>query len=413
MKAHFDIVIVGAGIIGLSIAWQLARRSKLRIAVLEKSARIGDGSTGASSANCRFRYSLDDMVRLSRDGIDVYRNWQQTLEIDNVRARYVKDGVLWMPGANDTWAQDEHARLTSLGIATEVMDASDLKRRFPALNPCVLAPDFDTGEPHDCVEGGHNLFEVDGGYIDPTDAAQDLADACRAHGVEVRFKSQVSEVLKAGEKITGVRLANGDKMDADVVINAAGPWCQSIYDMVGLKLKLNLAPIRIQVLYLERNGDVPGHIPVTLDFQAGIYFRTQNRGQQLLVGSVLEEDEREVVAVPDQLQTYVDDEFEMLKMHALQHRLPALSLRGRPRGHCGMYTMNRDDVHPVVGPTPVDGFWVANGFSGHGFKLAPAIGSMVAQSLTGNKLDGDTSVPMSLLAFDREPIDLEVKSVIA
>ena len=114
----------------------------------------------------------------------------------------------------------------------------------------------------------------------------------------------------------------------------------------------------------------------------GIYFRTQNNGQQLVVGSVREEDETEVVADPDDFQTETDDDFEVRILHALHHRLPALAYRGQVRGYCGLYTTNREDVHPVLGPTELDGFWVANGFSGHGFKLAPAIGSMLAQALT-------------------------------
>ena len=80
-------------------------------------------------------------------------------------------------------------------------------------------------------------------------------------------------------------------------------------------------------------------------------------------------------------------------------------------GYCGLYTTNREDVHPIVGPTDVDGFWVANGFSGHGFKLAPAIGSMVAKAVTGNSLASE--VPLSFFSIDREPIELELKSVLA
>jgi glycine/D-amino acid oxidase-like deaminating enzyme len=82
-------------------------------------------------------------------------------------------------------------------------------------------------------------------------------------------------------------------------------------------------------------------------------------------------------------------------------------------GIAGLYTINRTDVHPVVGPSGVDGYWLANGLSGHGFKLAPMIGSMVAQALTGERAPFDTDVPMSLLAVDREPIEVAAKSVLA
>jgi glycine/D-amino acid oxidase-like deaminating enzyme len=127
----------------------------------------------------------------------------------------------------------------------------------------------------------------------------------------------------------------------------------------------------------------------------------------------LEEDEREVVDCPDRFQTETDTEFEQYKLHLLHHRLPGLPYRGRVRGFCGLYTVNRDDVHPVVGPTPVEGFWVANGFSGHGFKLAPAIGSLIAQRLCGVRADYDTDVSQSFVAFDRAPIEVNTKSVLA
>jgi glycine/D-amino acid oxidase-like deaminating enzyme len=102
-----------------------------------------------------------------------------------------------------------------------------------------------------------------------------------------------------------------------------------------------------------------------------------------------------------------------MKLAAFHHRVPALEARGTVSGVAGLYTINREDVHPVVGPTGVERFWVANGFSGHGFKLAPAIGSMVSQAVTGTTMDFDTDVPIEFFSVDREPIDLAVKHVLA
>ncbi len=131
------------------------------------------------------------------------------------------------------------------------------------------------------------------------------------------------------------------------------------------------------------------------------------------MSSVREEDEREAVADPDRFRRETDEEFELRVLHALHHRLPDLPYRGRIMGYCGLYTVNLEDVHPVLGPTPVDGLWLANGFSGHGFKLAPAVGSMVAQAITGTTLDFDTRVPLSFLGVDRAKIAIGAKSVLA
>lgn len=409
----FDLVIVGAGIIGLSIAWQVARRSNLKIAVVEKGIGVGEGSTGASSAVCRFRYSLDEMVTLARDGIAAYQHWQDFTGLRTPRAQYNREGVLWLPGSDGQWAELQHQRMRKLGISTEVLDEQDLCSRFPAINPCALAPDVNDGSSHECASGGSSLLEVDGGYMDPVSAAQDLVEACLGSGVDVRFQCAVSDVLLEAGRVTGIALRNGEYIFSPLVLNAAGPWCRELYAAAGLPLQWNLEPVRIQVLHRDRPASLPGHIPVTVDMSGGIYFRTQNRGQQLIVSSVREEDEREVIVDPDHFLRVPDDRFEMEKLHILHHRLPGLSYKGAVTGYCGLYTVNTDDVHPILGPTQVEGFWVANGFSGHGFKLAPAIGSLIAQALTNQGCEFDTAVSLSFLAINRDPINLDSRSVLA
>ena len=409
----FDIAIIGAGIIGLSTAWQIARRSNLKIIVLEKGASLGEGSSGASSAICRYRYSLDEMVKLARDGIQAYQQWQAFTGLQEVRASFQNEGVLWMPGSASGWSVNEHERLAGLGINTEVLDSTELAKRFPAINPCTVRPDLVSGQAHECRGESENLLELDGGYMDPVSALQDLVEACRNHGVTISFKSQVKDFDFSEGRVSGLETVDGKKITAPLVINTSGPWCHSMFEAAGLDIGWNLRPVRIQVLYRDRPEEIKGQVPVTVDMENGIYFRTQNRGQQILVSSVREEDERETVRDPDNFMRVHDAEFEHINMHLLHHRLPGLAYRGKIRGNCGLYTVNLDDVHPIVGPTKVEGFWVANGFSGHGFKLAPAIASMLAQELTSECMDYDTSIPISFFAVDRKPINLSSKSVLA
>lgn len=410
---NFDVVIVGAGIIGLSIAWELARRCKLSIAVVDKGAGIGEGSTGASSAICRHRYTMDEMLLLAQAGINAYRNWPQYTQLKRPAAAFNHDGVLWMPGSDLTWADKEQRRLTQFGIASQVLDAHQLNDRFPALSACTHTPDVETGQDHPCQPGGRYLLEQDGGYMDPTAAAGDLLEACRSKGIQVSFRSQVTAVQTQSGRVTGVTLATGQCLSAPVVVNAAGPWCQSLSRAAGIELTWDLHPTRIQMIYLDRPPELLGDIPVTVDMAGGIYFRTQNRGQQLIVGSVLESDEREGIDNPDDFNRYVDDVFQHTKLHLLCHRLPKLPQRGTVRSYCGLYTVNRDDVHPIVGPTALDGFWLANGFSGHGFKLAPAIGAMMARGISGEHLSSDPGVPQNFFAVDRSPFQLASRSVLA
>lgn len=407
-----DVIIIGAGIIGLSTAFQIARRSTLKVVVLEKGSGLGEGSTGASSAVCRFRYSRPEMVELARDGIHAYQNWEEFLETAQPRARFHHDGVLWLGDGRTAWPRAEQARLANFGLRADVLDDDELRARFPALNPCLLAPDVETGTEHDCQGGGTHLLEVDGGYIDPVDALQDLADAALAHNVSIHLNAAVASVTESGGRATGVELADGSTLAAPVIVNAAGPWCNHLFEQLGLDLGWPLVPTRIQVVHIDRPPALEGLIPVTVDVAAGIYFRTQNRGQQIIVSSVREEDEREAVDSADDFARYVDDDFEREKLHALHHRLPALNFRN-VRGYSGLYTVNRSDVHPIVGETRIAGLFAANGCSGHGFKLAPAIGALLARRIAGDFPTFDTRISLEFLGVDRPPIRLDSKSVLA
>ncbi len=409
---NYDIVIIGAGIIGLNTALQLSKRTSASILVLEKSNSLGTGSTGASSAICRHRYSLDETVLLAKHGIETYRNWQEYLGQEKVTATFHDDGVLWLTGADDGWPAQEVDRLAGFGIGAEVLAPDEIRHRFPAINPCSIPPDIETGEEHVCNEGVPALFETTGGYFDPAYALDDLKAALTNSNVTIQFNADVTNISTEGSRVTGVKLSNGDTINTAVLVNASGPWCNFLLSQLDMASRWDLTPTRIQVIHLDRPDSVKGHIPVCADLVGGVYFRTQNRGQQLVVGSTREEDERESIN-PDDLPTYVDEDFKVARLHALHHRLPDLPYAGRIQGYCGLYTFNHIDVHPIVGRTPVEGFFVANGFSGHGFKLAPAIASLLAQDITGETLASDTAVSTDFLKFDRDPLTLDAKTVLA
>ncbi|MDH3730576.1 MAG: FAD-dependent oxidoreductase, partial [Acidimicrobiia bacterium] len=135
--------------------------------------------------------------------------------------------------------------------------------------------------------------------------------------------------------------------------------------------------------------------------------------QQILVGSIREEDEQEEVSDPDNFNTNIDASFRDTRIYGLHHRIPSLPFRGGMTGIAGLYTVNAEDVYPIIGPTAVEGFVVANGFSGHGFKEAPSVGSMVARWLSGESLEDDTDADMAFFSIDREPHHLDEKAVLA
>ena len=193
----------------------------------------------------------------------------------------------------------------------------------------------------------------------------------------IRFGIEVTEVLADGTKVTGIVGRTHLNLAAGWVINASGPWCNRFLDQIDLDFPWTLTPTRIQVLYLDRPEEVQLPIPVCVDMAGGIYFRPQNLSAQIVLGSTLIGDEQEALENPDDFNRNTDSKFENARLHALHHRIKSWPYRGRIRGYSGIYTVNQEDFHPVVGTTAMPGFIVANGFSGHGFKLAPAVGSLM------------------------------------
>lgn len=407
-----DVVVVGAGIIGASIAYQLVRHGVRDVITVDKGLGPAEGSTGASSSVCRCFYTNPEVVRLAYDGQETYGNWGEFTRLSEPRSSLHRVGVVWFSGKSAVAVKQDVTRLTSQGVPSESLTADQLADLFPMLSSCDNTFDL-TGEvEHNCEPGESFLFESSGGFAEPTGANQDLIEALSELGQPVEFRSPVTAILKEGDRVVGVSLGGGAEISAGLVINAAGPWCNQLSAMAGAEPGWTLDPTRAQIVYRAWPRDL-GQLPVVGDMSTGIYFRTEASGEQVLVGSLREEDEEEVIADPNEFKRTPDAGFVELKLASLHHRIPGLEARGSNQGIAGLYTINREDVHPVVGPSGVDGFWLANGFSGHGFKLAPAIGSLVAQAVTGETMDFDSDVSMDFFSYDRDPIGVAAMNVLA
>jgi glycine/D-amino acid oxidase-like deaminating enzyme len=206
-----DILIIGGGLIGLSTAYELARRQAGTIVVLEKGSGVGQGSTGSSSACLRLRYSHLETMRMALYGQNRYRRWSDYTGLESARASMEQVGVLWMLGEDAATVTAERDRIRSIGAPAHSLTRDELTGRFPSLSTCPIPVDFDEGNEHECGETETFLFEDDGGYCtDPAGAAQDLLEACRRDGVDVRLKSRVSALRSQGGRVMGVDLTSGE-----------------------------------------------------------------------------------------------------------------------------------------------------------------------------------------------------------
>ena len=285
MRRAAEVVVVGAGIIGASIGYQLARHEAGTIVVVDKARSPGEGSTGASSSISRCRYTHSEVIRLALHGQRTYADWSGFTGLERPRSGLNRVGVIWMMGESNEKTARDVERLRSEGVDAERLNPEELRGLFPMLSNCGEPFDL-TGEvEHVCGPGEAFLFEPGGGYSDPVSANQDLIDAARRLGVSIEFDSPVVDLIKEGDRVAGVKLADGSTIPAGLVINAAGPWCNKLNELAGFDHLWTLDPTRIQTVYRPW-PDSLGALPVGADASTGTYFRPELGIRQVLVGSV-------------------------------------------------------------------------------------------------------------------------------
>ena len=408
-----DTLVVGGGVMGLNIAYQLKRRDPdHQVTVLEAAPALGAGSSGYSTGFQRAYYSFDETMGFALDGINAHKNWQDYLADTSAVARFVETGALWMLGYDEAQNAAMVERLAKFGVGADVLDEAAMGERFPLIN-CDPMPKFDAeGNEVDQGLGAFSaVYEHGCGHMDSSTCLEDLHRACVRDGVDFRFKTKVAKFTLDGGRCTGAQLADGSRIEAATTVNAAGPWFNALNETVGVKNSTTSLPTRIQVGH-KYIPDEYCSLPFVADGwgDSGIYFMPRAGNNQLVFGSVAHRFESEIVD-PDDYNDALDPDVKQDYLNCLFHRLPGLETSGEIVGFSSMYTVNQDDVHPVIGESNVPGLWACNGFSGHGFKLAPAVGSLVAQQITGLKTDAwETSVAHDFMGPGREPLTLKVKT---
>ena len=373
------IVVVGGGIVGLASAHALAERGA-EVTVCEKGS-LGDGSTSRALGGIRTQFSTRVNVELSLASFPVWESFEERFGVD-IALR--QTGYLFLARTEDSADQlrQQVEMQRECGADTELLSATEATSVCGGVR--AEAVSAATYNPRD-------------GFADPYLALQGYADAARELGVDIRTKTGVVDIRTAGEEVTGVEVESGEQsgrevIDADVVVNAAGPWASHVAAMAGLDIPVE--PHRRQALVVDPETPVPESDPLTIDFETGSHFRPERAGAAVVGGYFAPEPER---ADPDRYAESYDVDWAMECLERTDVYCDYFGGETQlKRGWAGLYAVTPDH-HPIVEES-LPGFVQAVGFSGHGFQHAPATGQVVAELV----LDGAaTTVDVDALASDR------------
>lgn len=346
-----DAIIIGAGIQGASLALHLAERG-VRPVILERDT-AASGATGRSSGLVRMHYDVETDARLAFYSYQYFRDWAERIGGD---CGFVRTGFVLLGRAGEAAAVGANvSMLRSIGVRTETIDASMLDQVFPGLV---------TGD------GEIAAWEPDSGYADPTSATAGLLQAALRGGARLIQRATVTRVRVAADRVVGVDTPRGS-WDAPIVIDAAGAWAGRVAAMVGVELPLKVW--RHDVAYVTRPMQMRSH-PVLIDFANAMYIRPEG-ASLTLIGL---EDGNELGSSPDRPTDAAAAEFPERAAERICRRLPAFEVAGFQSAHSGQDGLTPDE-HPIIGPAGPEGFFLDCGFSGTGFKTAPAVGRCLAE----------------------------------
>ncbi len=360
MTRNADVVIVGGGVTGVSIAFHLAGAGVRRVVVLERRF-LASGGTGRSVGIIRQLYPSPETTRMVLRSLDVYRRFD---EVVGGESGYVGCGVLiGVSAAMRARLAATLAVQRELGVHAELLEPADVARVEPRIDASTL---------------GAVLHEPDSGYADPSGVTLAYAAAARRRGATIEQGAEVVGVRRAGGRVTGVRIAGGAAIESPVVVNAAGLWAPAVAALAGVRLPIVIG--RHPVFVVERDAGFGAPHMVYLDLAGGAYVRPET-GDLTLTGS-LTDDETSHPMDPEQLGAEIGlDEAEPV-LARTSRAVPRLADARWKRGYAGAFDITPDWM-PILDESPLAGFWIAAGMSGHGFKLAPSVGETVAALITG------------------------------
>jgi sarcosine oxidase subunit beta len=353
-----DIVILGAGVMGASIAFQLAKRKAGKIVVVEKD-HVGRGGSGRSSALVRMHYSYPPEVQMALISLKMFQNWQ---EIVGEPGDFRKTGFVRIVHPAESERLKSNVEMQKkLGVNVRLIGREELKE---------LEPDWTVDEVEIAA------YEPDSGYSDGAGAANDFLTRARDMGVTYLPKTEATSFLVEGGRVRGVVTDQGE-IAAPVVVAATGPWSAPLFEQV--EHPLPIEPEYHQVAILKNAPGMKGGGCACIDSVTATYFRSDAH-DKFLIGDFY--GSRKVN--PDNFPQRASDESLEEIIERASRRIPKLENAEVMRGVTGIYDMT-PDARPLLGEiSGITGLYVCAGFSGMGFKISPAIGLVMSELL----LDG-------------------------
>jgi glycine/D-amino acid oxidase-like deaminating enzyme len=368
-----DVVVVGGGVHGASVAYHLARRRAGRVVLVERKF-LASGPTGRSSALVRRFYAMDFLTRTGNTSAQLFQRWAEAIGGGDPGFRQV--GILWLaPPDRAANLGDNVRRARAQGVRIDLLTPEELKALVPA-----MAVD-------DVAVGAH---EPESGYADASSTTNALAARARELGATIVQHVPIEAVLVSGGRVTGVRTAEGE-IHAPAVVVCAGLWAPGLLAPLGIEVPV--APKRHQMCFFRRPPGFDGH-PGMIDRPSGTYMRPETGNLTIQGLSTYHE-----VVDPDRYNEGADSEEVMRNAELIAHRFPVMEHGLSMGGYSGVYDVTPDH-EPVLGPIPeFQGLYADFGWSGHGFKHSPVIGDIMAEVVLDGRAAGWDLTPFRWSRF--------------
>jgi len=349
-----DVVIIGGGIVGSSVAYHLTDLGCANVLVVERAAQQGLGSTARSAGGVRAQFSTAVNIEMSRYSIDFFSRFE---ELTGHTAQYRPHGYLFIatrPAHLDTLAKNRKIQAAHGLTNVQAVTRDDILSIIPQINS------------RDILGGS---FCPTDGFVDPYSVMVGFAQRAKACGARILLDTEVTGIDVEGGRVKGVTTSRG-YVATPAVVNAAGPWAKPVAALAGVSLPVE--PLRRKLVHTQAFEAIPQSLPMVIDMTDGFHFRREGAGVLLAWHEGKDEFTFDL--------TFDDEFIERILTRAVE-RVPAFAdAEVNPR-RCwvGLYEVTPDH-HAVIGPAPeVEGFYLANGFSGHGVMHSPAAGRLAAE----------------------------------